>query len=52
MDERGKQLAQHVGWQVVSRSANTAGRSILWAVVIASIPLLEKLWTVSRRITR
>ncbi|WP_443677520.1 hypothetical protein [Mycobacterium bouchedurhonense] len=52
VDERGKQLAQHVGWQVVSRSANTAGRSILWAVVIASIPLLEKLWTVSRRITR
>ena len=29
------------GWQVVSRSANTCGQSISWAVVIASIPLLE-----------
>ena len=29
------------GWVVVSRSASTAGQSISWAVVIASIPLLE-----------
>jgi hypothetical protein len=29
------------GWVVVSRSANTCGQSISWAVVIASIPLLE-----------
>ena len=29
------------GLVVVSRSANTRGQSIAWAVVIASIPLLE-----------
>jgi hypothetical protein len=29
------------GAVVVSRSANTVGQSISWAVVIASIPLLE-----------
>jgi hypothetical protein len=35
VDERGEQLAQDVGVVVVSRSASTVGRSILWAAVIA-----------------
>jgi hypothetical protein len=41
VDERSEQFAQHIGVVVVSHSAGSAGQSILWAAVIASISVLE-----------
>jgi hypothetical protein len=41
VDERGQQLAQHVGVAAGESFGQHSGRSISWAVVIACIPLLE-----------